>query len=165
MRNRTNRRNKRKYVQTQKHKRNEEKEKVKSKIFAIRDSKAQAYLQPFFERTNETAMRAIETAIMSPDGNFNKYAEDYALYSIGEFDDNTAAIEGWIPIHLAELNDVRDRLTREHVASLEHHDQLGDMDRHKRYAQNGQLREPIEGNRRGPKPATYTNKEVPQGGE
>lgn len=84
---------------------------MKQKIYTIRDAKAEAYLKPFFERNNGTAVRAIEAAIQQ-DKNFNAYAEDYSLYLIGEYDDTTGRIDSHIPLHVEALIDIRDRLQR-----------------------------------------------------
>ncbi len=53
-------------------------------IFTIFDSKAEAYLQPFFSAQIATAKREFSQAV-NGDGSFNKFAEDYALYYLGEF--------------------------------------------------------------------------------
>jgi hypothetical protein len=61
-------------------------------IFTIFDSKASAYLQPFFSINTATAIRAITQALADPQHNFTKNAEDYHLCSLGTFDDFTAEI-------------------------------------------------------------------------
>ncbi len=77
-------------------------------IYAVRDTKAEAFLKPFFERTNQTATRAVMQATKE-DGNFRDYAEDYSLWLIGKFNDNNGKIEAeTAPIHLANLVDIRD---------------------------------------------------------
>lgn len=82
---------------------------MKLNIYAIRDTKAEAFMQPFFERTNETATRAVQTAT-EKDGNFRTYAEDYSLWLIGNFNDNNGKISPeTAPIHLSNLVDIRDR--------------------------------------------------------
>lgn len=63
------------------------------KIFAIYDSKAQAYLQPFFARTNGLAVRMFETAAKEEGNNFNKHAADYTLFEIGEWDEHKGEVE------------------------------------------------------------------------
>jgi len=80
---------------------------MKIRLYTIRDGKAEAYLQPFFERTDGTAIRAIKKAVKN-DGNFKNHAEDYSLWSIGVYDDTNGAIESWVPMHIANLIDVRD---------------------------------------------------------
>lgn len=77
------------------------------RIYTIRDNLALAYNRPFFERTDQTAKRALKQAIKQ-DENYREHTEDYALYSIGTFDDNTAAIESWPAVHLCNLIDLKD---------------------------------------------------------
>lgn len=54
-------------------------------MFTIFDSKAEAYLQPFFEMTIATAKRKFHQSINSEGTPFNEYTEDYALFYLGEF--------------------------------------------------------------------------------
>ncbi len=70
-------------------------------IFSIFDSKAQAYLQPFFSNNVETAKREFATAV-NGEGQFNKYTEDYSMFLLGTFDqdDGTFILES-APIHCA----------------------------------------------------------------
>lgn len=60
--------------------------------FSIFDSKAQAYLQPFFSINRETAVREFTKAVQS-DGNFSQFSEDYAMFELGTFDQNTGKSE------------------------------------------------------------------------
>jgi len=62
-------------------------------IFTIFDSKANAYLQPFFSVNSDTARREFHKAI-NQDGQFNAYAEDYSLFLLGSFDQD----EGFLDI-------------------------------------------------------------------
>lgn len=59
------------------------------KVFAIRDSKAMAFLQPFYSISTGAAVRAFSDAVNEKGSNFAKHPEDYLLFEIGEFDDNT----------------------------------------------------------------------------
>ena len=65
---------------------------MKVKIFAIYDSKAEAYLQPFFMPARGQAIRAFTEAVNDKSTNFYKHAEDYTLFEIGEYDDATAGV-------------------------------------------------------------------------
>jgi hypothetical protein len=57
------------------------------KIFSIYDAKAQAYIQPFFSPTNGTAIRSFQSACNETNSNFNRYAADYTLFEIGEWEE------------------------------------------------------------------------------
>ncbi len=62
------------------------------RVFTVYDAKAEAFLQPFYAKTKGLAVRAFAQAANSGDHDFNKYATDYALFEIGEFDDSTGVI-------------------------------------------------------------------------
>lgn len=57
------------------------------KVFAIYDSKAEAYLQPFFMQSRGQALRAFDTTINTLDTQFHKYPSDFTLFEIGEYDE------------------------------------------------------------------------------
>lgn len=60
------------------------------KVFAVFDSKAAAYLQPMFFLTKGVAIRAFSSAVSDPKHEFYRYAEDYCLFELGEFDEASA---------------------------------------------------------------------------
>jgi len=64
-------------------------------IFSVHDSKAQAYLPPFYMRTKGEALRAFETTVKDTNTQFNKYPSDYTLVELGSFDEATGVIETW----------------------------------------------------------------------
>lgn len=60
------------------------------KMFVIYDSKAEAYLPPFFVKSKGEAIRAIQSLIEDPQHNFHKYAEDFTLFEAGSWNDENA---------------------------------------------------------------------------
>lgn len=62
------------------------------RIFTVHDSKADAYLPPFYMRTKGEAIRAFETTVKDTNSQFNKYPADYTLVELGEFDEQSASI-------------------------------------------------------------------------
>lgn len=70
------------------------------KMFTIYDSKAEAYLRPFFCPTKGIALRSISDAVNTPGDNLQKHAADYTLFEIGEYDDST----GNITMHASKIN-------------------------------------------------------------
>lgn len=62
------------------------------KIFTVHDSKAEAYLPPFYMKTKGEALRAFETTVKDENSQFNKYPADYTLVELGTFNEETAAI-------------------------------------------------------------------------
>lgn len=65
------------------------------KIYTVYDAKAEAYLTPFFAMTNGLALRSFSDAVKDPEHPFCKYAEDYTLFLIGEYDDKTGIATGY----------------------------------------------------------------------
>ncbi len=70
------------------------------KIYSVFDSKAEAFLQPFYQTTVGLAVRAFETAANEEGHQFQKYAGDYTLFELGEFDQSS----GHFTIHTAPVN-------------------------------------------------------------
>jgi len=66
---------------------------MKVKIFTTYDSKAEAYLQPFFMRSRGEALRGWETICNDPNSQFHKHPSDFTLFEIGEYDEQTGTIE------------------------------------------------------------------------
>lgn len=63
-----------------------------TKIFCIYDSKAEAYLQPFFMRSKGEAIRALQALVEDVQHNFCKYAADFTLFEVGSFDDSSCKV-------------------------------------------------------------------------
>jgi len=63
------------------------------KIFTIKDSKAEIYMQPFFQKTIGEAERSFTTLAQDQKSTVSMYPEDYDLYYLGEMDDQTGKIQ------------------------------------------------------------------------
>lgn len=61
------------------------------KIVAVHDRAAAAYGRPIFALAIGQAIRSFQDEIrrVAPDNEMNRHPEDYDLYELGEFDDNT----------------------------------------------------------------------------
>lgn len=70
------------------------------KTFSIFDSKAEAFLPPFFSPTAAVALRNFEGAANDQDHAFHRHSADYTLFELGEFDDAS----GSITTHKAPIN-------------------------------------------------------------
>lgn len=80
---------------------------MKQGIYTVFDSKVEAYLQPFFARTHGEAIRSFETAVSQPDHQFHRHAEDYALFYVGGFDDESGVLEPVLaPLHLSSAHHI-----------------------------------------------------------
>lgn len=62
------------------------------KVFAVRDLKSAAFMQPFFTQSVGTATRIFGDAVEDEKSIFHKHPEDFVLYELGEFDDQTGHI-------------------------------------------------------------------------
>ena len=63
------------------------------KVFGIYDSKAEAYLPPFFMKSKGEAIRAITAHVNDSQHNFCKYAEDFTLFELGSWDDSNCVFD------------------------------------------------------------------------
>lgn len=62
------------------------------KVFAVYDSKAAAYQQPFFAPNPAVACRMVERAVNDANTDFHRYAADYTLFEIGAYDDASGSL-------------------------------------------------------------------------
>ncbi len=86
---------------------------MKTKIFAIYDNKADAYLPPWFLTTNAMAVRAFSDCIRDPDHNFGAHPEDYTLFCIGEFQNANGKIEPYVPFSMGNGIEYKNKLDHE----------------------------------------------------
>lgn len=63
------------------------------KVYSVYDSKIQAYAQPFFMRTRGEAIRGWTDVANDSSTNMYKYAEDYSLMELGEYDESTGVFQ------------------------------------------------------------------------
>lgn len=59
------------------------------KIYSIRDQKAEYFTQPFFKKTHGEAERDFTMLVNDEKSQINKFPEDFDLYYIGDYDDQT----------------------------------------------------------------------------
>lgn len=107
-------------------------------IFTVRDAKAEAYLVPFFARSRGEAIRMLTDAVNDPQHQFGIHAEDYMLFHLGAFDEETGEIHLFpqqepiitclelkrdVPItpeHIAQVNKVKeDNPPNDNVVDIE----------------------------------------------
>lgn len=60
---------------------------MKLKVFAIYDSKAEAYMQPFMMQTRGQAIRSFSDLVNDGKSQLNKHPEDFTLFEIADFED------------------------------------------------------------------------------
>lgn len=62
-------------------------------VFTVFDSKAAAYLLPFYAQTKGVAIRNFTEAVNNPEHQFAKHGEDYTLFELGFYDDINASFQ------------------------------------------------------------------------
>ena len=67
------------------------------KLFTVYDSKAEAYFPPWIAPTIKAALRAFSDQVNKSGTPVNSHPEDYALFCIGEFDDNSGIVKSISP--------------------------------------------------------------------
>jgi len=62
------------------------------KVCAIYDAKAEAWLTPLFFQAVGQALRSFGDAVNQNDSDFGKHPEDYTLFLLGDFDNQTGVL-------------------------------------------------------------------------
>lgn len=65
---------------------------MKLEIFAVKDRALDAFMRPWFAQSTGQAMRMFTDEINNPQGEMNKHPDDYDLWHIGYFLDNTGGL-------------------------------------------------------------------------
>lgn len=78
---------------------------MKQIIVAVKDRAADAYMRPFFVPTANMAIRSFmdEVNRKSEDNQLFHHPEDFDLYELGVFDDNSGRIESYDDMKLLML--------------------------------------------------------------
>lgn len=101
---------------------------MRTKMFAFFDSKAAFFSNPYFDQREASAVRAFSDAVndcSNPNNMLNKHPEDYSLFYLGEFDNETGAIDIVRPTNLVTASAVRtlgSNLPPELLDSINHKD-------------------------------------------
>lgn len=76
---------------------------MRYKIVAVRDRAIDSFGQPVFVANLGGAIRSFGDEIkrVDPNNQMNKHPEDYDLYHLGEYDDETGTFEGIRPSQIA----------------------------------------------------------------
>lgn len=64
---------------------------MKLQMFSIYDTVSKLYARPFFDVNEATAKRNLRAAIRDPKSGLAENINDYRLYLIGEFDDQSGS--------------------------------------------------------------------------
>lgn len=56
-------------------------------VYSVFDSKASAFLQPYFTKSNATAIRAFQRCLLDPTSDISKFGADFTLVKVGTWDE------------------------------------------------------------------------------
>lgn len=70
-------------------------------IIAVRDRQLNAFMRPFTAQTAGQAIRSFRDEINRPDSELNRHPEDYELYRLGTFNEQTGEIKSEDPQQIA----------------------------------------------------------------
>lgn len=62
------------------------------KVYSVRDAKGEIFNTPFFKRTHGEAERDFVACTRDPKTQIQQFPEDYDLYFLGEYDDQTGKL-------------------------------------------------------------------------
>lgn len=66
---------------------------MKLQVMSVYDTKARAFLPPFFVPHVDVGLRAIASAANEPGHQLCRFAADFEIYHLGEWDDGTGVYE------------------------------------------------------------------------
>lgn len=72
------------------------------KMFSVRDSKAETFHPPIYVKTHGEAERNFHATVNNEETTIGRYPDDYDLYYIGEYDDQTGKIKSETPQHIVK---------------------------------------------------------------
>lgn len=70
---------------------------MKFRLYAVFDRKANVFARPFTSPNDAMAARSFLAARQDPATEIHKFPDDFQLYCLGEFDDDTGVIAGLHP--------------------------------------------------------------------
>jgi len=63
-------------------------------MFSVYDVKTKIFQSPFYAHNSGHAMRIMTDAVSKPDSQFGRYPEDFLLFEVGMFDDQSGLVLG-----------------------------------------------------------------------
>ncbi|QXP07837.1 MAG: nonstructural protein [Arizlama microvirus] len=82
------------------------------KVFTVYDCKAEAYLTPMFMQSRGVAIRQFGAAAADDKHDFCRFAEDYTLFELGDYDERYASFNlHQTPISLGKASELKAQST------------------------------------------------------
>jgi len=83
---------------------------MKLQCFSIKDVAVGAFSQPFYARSRAEAVRMLQDTMATREHQFSKHPQDFGLYRVGEWDDQTGVFEPYsVPEHMVQLLDLAEK--------------------------------------------------------
>jgi len=79
---------------------------MRLQVYTVYDKAVNAYMQPFYCRTKGEAIRSFTEACCDKKSNFFKYATDYVLMELGEYDDQTGLFASREPMRIVSAHEI-----------------------------------------------------------
>lgn len=74
-------------------------------MFGIYDLKSEHFFAPFFERSNDSAIRALAVQF-SDDSMLARYPEDFVLYKLAQFDPESGAVSDAERVKICRVDEI-----------------------------------------------------------
>lgn len=87
-------------------------------IYSVYDVKACAYARPLYLRSKEELYAAIYETAKEKSSGFYKHPEDYTVFELGTFDEETAKIEFVGPMSVGSVLEIRTYMARKHMKAM-----------------------------------------------
>lgn len=75
---------------------------MRVRMFAIRDLKVEAFMTPYFAMTDAQAVRMFGDSVNEAGSALNRHTDDYSLFRIGEWDDQSGQVLPEMPAFIVE---------------------------------------------------------------
>lgn len=86
-------------------------------FFAVYDAKVKTFMRPLMARSFGEAERAFSDAVRHPESDYSRHPEDYSLFHVGYFSEDTGLLEGLVaPVQVCQalqFSDGKPQLVKE----------------------------------------------------
>ena len=65
---------------------------MKLNVYSVKDAKAATFGNPFYANNDQVAIRSFQAVADDPNTTIHKNPEDFSLYKVAEWDDNSGEI-------------------------------------------------------------------------
>lgn len=66
---------------------------MKSYVYSVYDLGVKAFMSPFFQKNDGLALRGFVAAVNNPETDLNRFSDQFALFKLGEFDDQEGSFK------------------------------------------------------------------------